>query len=169
MIRDYDTGVKGDVRFFIGKEVEQTKFHGLKTLFVVGYKSVDDITNLAAQNNIDHIFLGANHSWSDLGTVSGPKLVNTLLDSGYKVTIDCTYFDALGLSWHLQPRENLCIIAQMRSPNIERLTKFDTYIKIDDNDFKSTNSGVWVHHINDLISDEKKTDWSEYTNDSIIS
>jgi hypothetical protein len=169
MKRDYETGVKEDVRFFIGTEVEHTKFHGLKTLFVVGYKSVDDITNLAAQNQIEHIFLGANHSWPSLGTVDGPKLIKKLLAAGYKVTVDCTFFEALGLSWHLEPHDNFCLIAQMRSPNIERLTKFDSYIKIDDNDFKATNSGVWVHNLKDILSDEHKTEWSKYTNDSIIS
>lgn len=169
MKRDYETGVKEDVRFFIGTEVEHTKFHGLKTLFVVGYKSVDDITNLAAQNQIEHIFLGANHSWPSLGTVDGPKLIKKLLAAGYKVTVDCTYFEALGLTWHIEPHENFCLIAQMRSPNIERLTKFDSYIKIDDNDFKATNSGVWVHDLKTIMSDEHKTEWSKYTNDSIIS
>jgi hypothetical protein len=138
-------------------------------LFVVGYKSVDDITNLAAQNQIEHIFLGANHSWPSLGTVDGPKLIKKLLAAGYKVTVDCTFFEALGLSWHLEPHDNFCLIAQMRSPNIERLTKFDSYIKIDDNDFKATNSGVWVHNLKDILSDEHKTEWSKYTNDSIIS
>lgn len=169
MIRDYDTGVTDKVRFFIGTEVEHTKFHGLKTLFVVGRKSLEDIVNLATSNNIEHIFLGANHSWPELGTVEGPKFVKHLLSVGFKVTVDCTFFEALGLSWHLEAHDNFCLIAQVRSPNVERLTKFNAYVKIDDNDFKATNSGVWVHDLKDILSDEHKTEWSKYTNDSIIS
>ena len=36
MNRDYDDGVKDDVVYFTGYEVEQTPVHGEHTLFVVG-------------------------------------------------------------------------------------------------------------------------------------
>ena len=36
MKRDYAEGIKENIDFFIGKEVEQTKTKGMQTLFVVG-------------------------------------------------------------------------------------------------------------------------------------
>ena len=39
MKRDYDTGVKDNVEFFVGTEVEKTPAYGMKTLFVTGIHS----------------------------------------------------------------------------------------------------------------------------------
>ncbi len=62
MKRDYTDGVKEDVIYFIGKEVEHTPAYGMKTLFVNGVQPVEDIAlNL---QGCEHIFFGANHSFN---------------------------------------------------------------------------------------------------------
>ena len=62
MKRDYTTGETDNVQFFIGTEVEHTPAFGMKTLFVTGIQSFDDIAkNL---NGSEHIFFGANHSFN---------------------------------------------------------------------------------------------------------
>ena len=63
MDRNYKDGNKKDVIFFIGTEVEGTPAYGLKTLFVVGLHSVEQIKE-HLHSDIDHIFFGANHSFN---------------------------------------------------------------------------------------------------------
>ena len=41
-------------------------------------------------------------------------------------------------------------------------------IKIDDKDFEATNPGVWCHSLHDLTNRAAFTDWSKYTQDTII-
>ena len=43
MKRDYEDGVKDDIVFFIGDEVEHTPAYGMRTLFVTGIQDVNDI------------------------------------------------------------------------------------------------------------------------------
>jgi hypothetical protein len=43
MKRNYTDGIKEDVVFFIGKEVEHTPAYGMNTLFVTGVQPVDSI------------------------------------------------------------------------------------------------------------------------------
>ena len=64
MLRDYETGKFTDVKFFIGTEVENTQAKGLRTLFVVGLMPSNKILNLAEENEVQHIYLGANHSFT---------------------------------------------------------------------------------------------------------
>ena len=63
MLRDYETGKSTDVSFFIGTEVENTKAHGLRTLFVAGLQPTSKIIKHAEENKVEHIYLGANHSF----------------------------------------------------------------------------------------------------------
>ena len=38
---------------------------------------------------------------------------------------------------------------------------------IDDKDFNTSNPGVWVHQLNDLMPRDKFTDWTQYGKDEI--
>ncbi len=64
MLRDYETGKSTNVSFFIGTEVENTKAKGLRTLFVAGLQATSKILKYAEENEIEHIYLGANHTFT---------------------------------------------------------------------------------------------------------
>ena len=76
MKRDYDTGEADDIIFFTGVEVEKTPAYGMHTLFVTGVQPVETIEKHYNDNNCEHIFFGANHSFKPNET--GPK---SLFDS----------------------------------------------------------------------------------------
>ena len=62
MERKYKDGTKKDITFFIGTEIEKTPAYGLKTLFVVGLQSIENVKE-HLHADISHIFFGANHSF----------------------------------------------------------------------------------------------------------
>ena len=72
MKRDYADGVKDDVTYFTGYEVEKTPAYDMDTLFVVGCCPLKEVIDKAKENTVEHIYLGANHSfvpkedWDDL-------------------------------------------------------------------------------------------------------
>ena len=172
MKRDYDTGVKDDVQYFTGIEIENTKFAGLKTLFIVGCQPIDDIVAKASEAEVEHIFFGANHSWGEY-TPAQYWNIRRLQQLGYKITVDCSYADAIKLcyelkNWSSDILDNLCIIAQVQLPHIEQLESVGAYIKIDDVDFKYSNSGVWVAPCNYYTNPANKTSWDEYGKDSVL-
>ena len=63
MKRDYDTGTADSITFFTGVEVEKTPAFGLKTLFVTGVQPCDVIQKHYDEEQCEHIFFGANHSF----------------------------------------------------------------------------------------------------------
>ena len=64
MKRSYESGESTNVNFFVGTEVENTFGKNQRTLFVVGPKSSARILEHASQENVTHIYLGANHSYN---------------------------------------------------------------------------------------------------------
>ena len=64
MKRDYDSGVVDNVQFFTGVEVEHTPAHGMETLFVTGVQPCDVIQKHYDEEQCEHIFFGANHSFN---------------------------------------------------------------------------------------------------------
>ena len=91
MKRDYAEGIKENIDFFIGKEVEQTKTKGMQTLFVVGLQRHNVILKYAEKNKCKHIYFGANHSFKTLAGDEVQSIYNQLkyfLDKGYWVTFD---------------------------------------------------------------------------------
>ena len=63
MKRDYQVGVKDDVEFFTGIEIERSPAFGLMTLFVVGVHPSEDIIKMAEEKNCEAIYFGANQSF----------------------------------------------------------------------------------------------------------
>ena len=45
---------------------------------------------------------------------------------------------------------------------------YNTMIKIDDKDFKTSNPGVWCHSLHDLMDRNKFTNWSKYGLDKVL-
>jgi hypothetical protein len=159
--------------FFIGREVERTPAHGKPTLFVVGVQSIDSIA--AHLQGCEHIFFGANHSfdpsnfqsitqWSDW-----ESMIQHFLDLGYLCTLDIpltavAQFNDGGLCEHNN------FIPQIRVPvPYVRLWNYNTMIKIDDQDFDSSNPGVWCHSLHSLMTRDTFTPWSDYSNDRVVS
>jgi hypothetical protein len=169
MNRDYTDGVKDNVIFFIGNEVEHTPAFGMRTLFVTGVQSCEDIA--ANLQGCEHIFFGANHSYNPKDNIKHQlweSMIRYFLDKGYLCSLDIPLsqveeFNDSGLC------EYNNFIPQIRVPiPYIRLWNYNTMLKIDDKDFKATNPGVWSHSLHTLMDRSKFTDWSQYKNDEAL-
>jgi hypothetical protein len=171
MNRDYSTGQKDDVTFFVGDEIEHTPAYGMKTLFVVGRQSIETIKHVLKDQDIRHIFFGANHSFNPEGYdehESWETMITYFLEQGYWCSLDIPMnqveeFNEGGLNDYDR------FIPQIRVPiPYIKLWNYNTMIKIDDRDFKATNPGVWTHSLHKLKDRECFTDWDCYKNDKVL-
>jgi hypothetical protein len=173
MKRNYNDGVREDVAFFVGTEIERTPAYGLKTLFVTGVQEVDQIAFHAIGNECEHIFFGANHSFNPAfndyaGWKKWEDMIEYFLGDGYLCSLDIPLsaveeFNDGGLNDHNK------FIPQIRVPiPYIKLWNYNTMLKIDDKGFNATNPGVWCHNLSDLMSRDKFTDWDQYNKDTII-
>ena len=159
--------------FFFGDEVEHTPAHGKKTLFVIGYHTVEEIeSKLDIPRTIDHIFFGANESYWPKGSneiTAWENMILTFLDRGYWCSLDIPFSYVANFHEHngLCERDRFIPIIKVPVP-YTKLWNYNTCIKIDDEDFASTNPGVWVHQLHDLMKRSKFTDWSKYDSDEVI-
>lgn len=174
MEREYQHGViRTDVTMFIGTEVEHTPVHGKKTLFVTGLQDPNEVLDTALRNECNHVYLGANQSFQlsslpygdELETKRWDKLVHKLLDADLWVTLDydLKYHDYVLESGYNEYDRFISMIS-VKLPYIDQLN-YNACLKVDDVDFRKTNSGVWVHRVHSLKALDKYTDWSYYTND----
>jgi hypothetical protein len=175
MERDYSTGQSADAEFFFGREVEHTPAYGVKTLFVVGVKPVEEITvNLtSAGGDVKHIFFGANHSfrpkWNDAAEWKlWEDMITHFLDQGYLCSLDIPLAAVEEFNdGCLNEYDNF--IPQIRVPiPYIKLWNYNTMLKIDDKDFKATNPGVWSHSLHKLMDRSAFTDWTCYKNDEVL-
>lgn len=173
MNRDYEEGQSTDVIFFVGTEVEHTPAWGMQTLFVVGIQPVEEIiTALAnATYETNHIFFGANHSFNPINSYEHKQwedMITYFLEKDYLCSLDIPFnqieeFNEGGLCEY----DNF--IPQIRIPiPYIKLWNYNTMLKVDDKNFKSTNPGVWSHSLHTLMDRNKFTSWREYKNDKII-
>ena len=153
MKREYQQGTIDNATFFIGKEIEHTKFYGMDTLFVVGIHQLSKICKLANENNIGHIYLGANHSIFDV------LQAEDLLDAGYYVTIDSE--EDVAVPMH---HENYQLIVRFLMD--ERFITDNTHLKFYSDDLNR--KGIYVIPSTILEEKEHYTDNSEYGDDIII-
>lgn len=171
MNRDYSTGQKDDVTFFVGDEIEHTPAYGMKTLFVVGRQSIETINHVLKDQDIQHIFFGANHSFNPEGYdehESWETMITYFLEQGYWCSLDIPMnqieeFNDGGLNDYDR------FIPQIRVPiPYVKLWNYNTMVKIDDKDFKATNPGVWSHSLHKLMDRSVFTDWTCYKNDKVL-
>jgi hypothetical protein len=171
MNRDYTSGTADNVVFFIGNEVEHTPAFGMKTLFVTGVQPIEAIEGALANNNVKHIFFGANHSFNPQGYDEHKlweEMIFHFLKNEYLCSLDIpmSQIEEFHESGYCE-YDNF--IPQIRVPiPYIRLWNYNTMLKIDDRDFKSTNPGVWSHSLHTLMDRSKFTDWAQYKNDEII-
>ena len=99
-------------------------------------------------------------SWEDL--------VQGLLNKKYLVTLD---YDVKYHEWILESGfnedHNFISMISVKLPYVNQLN-YNACIKIDDKDFKATNSGVWIHQVHDLKKRSTYTDWTKYGNDNPV-
>ena len=171
MNRDYDDGVKDDVVYFTGYEVEHTPVHGEHTLFVVGPQDPAEVIAKAKKEAVEHIYLGANQSFNIDGGTSRQwdGLVQELCQAGFWVTLDydVRYHEYVLEAGYNEQNKFISMIS-VKLPHIDQLN-YNACVKIDDKDFKASNAGVWVHYARDLQPRDKFTSWEKYENDSPIS
>jgi len=178
MNRDYTDGIKNNIEFFTGKEIEHTPAYGMNTLFVTGVQStqeiqdwLDDFSSYEDKTkHIEHIFFGANHSFHPNSPDEWKQwedMITYFLDKDYLCSLDIPLstveeFNDGGLNDYNN------FIPQIRVPiPYIKLWNYNTMLKIDDKDFRATNPGVWSHSLHDLKDRKKFTPWADYKNDKI--
>ena len=175
MKRDYTIGnTEKPVAFFTGIEIERTPAYGMRTLFITGVQDVDEILNLAAVHDCEHIYFGANQSFPRLATDDADhwrpweRMIDQCLDADYWCTLD---FDVSVVQGVLE----MPVIGHRRfipqvSVKLPYLTQlgYNATIKLDDLDFEYSNPGVWCHSLHSLTTRETFTDWDQYRKDEII-
>ena len=174
MERKYKDGTKKDITFFIGTEIEKTPAYGLKTLFVVGLQSIENVKE-HLHADISHIFFGANHSFDPASQSHDAdyyrewdSMITYFLEKGYKCSLDIPLNAA---EYFL---ESTCVesnnfIPQIRVP-IPYIAQwnYNTMLKIDDKGFNKSNPGIWTHSLHDLMDRKKFTDWKDYGLDKVL-
>ena len=156
--------------FFLGTEVERTPAYGKKTLFVVGTHPVAHIEQ-HLDEDIDHIFFGANHSFNPKSFAdwdAWEAMIAYFLNNDYLCTLDIPVALAEQFLESYLIESNL-FIPQLRIPMpYIKQWNYNTMIKLDDKDFKATNPGVWCHNLHDLMDRSKYTDWKDYKGDTTL-
>lgn len=169
------------IKFFIGTEVEHTPAFGMRTLFVVGIQSVQDLQQILNNENsyldtakhIKHIYFGANMSFpkydtNDRDWLDWENMIQPFLEEGYFCTLDIDSSCVEGLlESGLVESHTFIPIISVKLPYIQHLG-YNATIKLDDRDFKASNPGVWCHSLHNLQNREVFTDWSKYTQDEVI-
>ena len=173
MNRNYKSGTASSVSMFIGTEVEHTPAYGMKTLFVVGVQSQQDIEQ-ALDQNIEHIYFGANQSFPNGRSDSSDwtrweNMIMPFIGQGYWCTLDIDVKEVEGLlESSLVEYHKFIPMISVKLPYIQQLG-YNATLKLDDKDFAATNPGVWCHSLHTLMKrDMIFTDWSKYTKDEIV-
>lgn len=174
MKRDYVDGVKDDVVYFTGMEIERTPAFGLMTLFVVGIQDPNEIIEVAKKEKCEAIYFGANQSFpnpepSDVQWSQWEDMIIKVLTS-YKVyctlDVDAKCVNGL-LETKLVEHNRFIPMISVKLPYLQQLN-YNTTIKIDDIDFDATNPGIWCHSLTSLLDRKNFTSWCEYKNDKPI-
>lgn len=173
--RPYAEGEQSKVTMFTGEEVEHSPAHGLRTLFIVGLQTTEDIDEILSNTSptIEHIYFGANMSF-DLanndadGWRAWEDLIGYFLDKGYLCTLDITADRLPGLlDGGLCEHSRFIPMISVRLP-YTRLLNYNTTIKIDDLGFDKTNPGVWCWRLGDLMDTQRFTPWHHYRKDQPV-
>ena len=160
-----------NVKWFLGKEVEHTPAFGMKTLFVVGIQDVVGIKEQYKKHKCEHIYFGANHTFapeSDADWTAWENMIKALLSADYWCTLDYDVFYVkevleLGFDEH----NNFINMISVKLPYIKQFN-YNATLKLDDNTWGDTNSGVWCHSIHSLMDRRVYTDWRDYVGDEVI-
>lgn len=166
MIRETFRG-KRRTDFMVGSEIEKTPAFSMRTLFVQGYKSFEEIREVCLEHNIEHVYLGANRSFA-IGH-NWEFLIAELIQAGFIVTLDYLTeyhpYLVVTLSTKIWNNDKFIPMITIDISNLCGLSKNLT-LKIDDTDF--TSPGIWCVNYKDVANPDKFTSWDEYSSDEII-
>ena len=163
-----------NTKFFIGTEVEHTPAYGKKTLFVIGVQNYRDILSIVADQQIEHVYFGANMSFPKIAVNDGAgwapweTMIYAVLEHNILCTLDIDIACVEGLlESGLTENHNFIPMISAKLPYINQLG-YNATLKLDDKDFRATNPGVWCHSLHTLQKRSVFTDWSKYTKDEIV-
>lgn len=166
---------------FLGREVEHSPAYGMKTLFVIGIQSVEDIEKILndpytklGNESIQHIYFGANQSFPrmtefDSRWTEWENMIFPFLTQGYWCTLDLDVSCVEGLlESGLTERNQFIPMMSVKLPYLQQLG-YNAVLKLDDKDFAATNPGVWCHSLHSLTKrDMIFTGWHQYTKDEVV-
>ena len=160
--------------FFVGTEVEHSPAHGMKTLFVVGVQNPINIIGMAQINECQHIYFGANQSFPPLAINDADSwsawedMIRDCLAHGAWCTLDFDVAQAEGLlESGLVEHDRFIPMISVKLPYIQQFG-YNATLKLDDKDFQATNPGVWCHSLHELRNRAVFTDWSKYSQDTLV-
>ena len=160
-----------DAKYFMNLEVERTCQHLQNTLFLVGKDDPENIVAHAKEQNIEHVYFGTGTSFlpADRDDVQAwDEMILSVLDAGLWATLD---FDSDLLdtvaSMKINQHEKFIPMISVKAGGWERINS-NAVVKLDDVDFDCANSGVWCVGLDTLVKDCYKTEWAEYTEDTLI-
>jgi len=175
MMRDYKDQTTDSAQFFKGIEVEKTPAFGTNTLFVVGLKSPSHIQKYVTED-ITHIFFGANHSFNPKNLNydfdyfdEWQTMIKFFINQGYLCSLDVPS-DCLPEfinNTKLLDSDNFIPQIRLVIPHVYKWNK-NTMIKIDDQDFKFSNKGVWSSNLTNFVNDKNFTSWEDYDQDQLL-
>jgi len=163
-----------DAKMFVGTEVEHSPAYGMRTLFVIGVYEPIEIVAAAKRNDCKHIYFGANQSFPN-PAINDSEVWNRWetmirIALGYDMwcTLDLDVSAVEGLAESsLCEHDRFIPMISVKLPYI-KLLNYNTTIKLDDKDFALSNPGVWCHSLHELQNRGAFTDWSKYSQDTII-
>jgi len=168
-----DQKERKNIRFFTGIEVENTICKGKLNLFVVGIQPVEEILELAEFMQVENIYFGTSQSFvldddGDDTWMKWDEMMKQCLDKDYWVTLDfdISYVNQVLEFMSIEYKKFIPMISA-KLPYINQLG-YNAVLKLDDNTWGDTNSGVWTHHLHSLMNMESYTHWGEYIQDTPI-
>ena len=154
---------------FVGTEVEKTPNFGTATLFVKGVLDVRRIEKKLKDLSLSHLYFGTTQSFvpmSEEDTKHWRTMIKYFLDKGYNCTLDYDIkYIRVVQGMDLEKYHNFTSMLSVKLPNVYRFN-YNATLKLDDDHWGATNTGVWCHSLHDLRNRDSYTDWAEYTQDT---
>jgi hypothetical protein len=166
-----NTEQRQDVVYFTGYEVEHTICYGMFTLFVVGTPPLEEILKKAKKAKVTHIYFGTSQSFNPVTAddyAPWDEVIKGCLQADYWVSLDFDVKHIEGVIESSYSEYNRFVpMISVKIPYIKQLN-YNATLKIDDLTWGKTNSGVWTHQLNELMTKDKYTQWDQYTQDTVI-
>ena len=166
-----NTEQRQDVVYFTGYEVEHTICYGMFTLFVVGTPPLEEILKKAKKAKVTHIYFGTSQSFNPVTAddyAPWDEVIKGCLQADYWVSLDFDVKHIEGVIESSYSEYNRFVpMISVKIPYIKQLN-YNATLKIDDLTWGKTNSGVWTHQLNELMTKDKYTHWDQYTQDTPV-
>jgi hypothetical protein len=166
-----NTEERQEVVYFTGYEVEHTIAYGMKTLFVVGTPTLEDILYKATQHEVKHVYFGTSQSFNPKSISqeeykAWDEVILGCLKADLWVSLDfgVEHIEGVIESGYSEYARFIPMIS-VKLPYINQLN-YNATLKLDDITWGKTNPGVWTHHLQSLMSKDKFTHWDQYTQDT---